>query len=210
MNAPRLGEVAHGSEPRSLEQRVQPPLEANVRHSAGRSDHVPLGLVFLAVRLDAGEILKSRVDDLALGRRHGLEWNRTAGGEDTVGGTFSGRDQSRAASLPIAARVDLHPFAVLSLCPMCDRGDDVLDGVDRPSIPADEKAEILRGRGRVHALIVLGHRDLAVRAELVRNSHDELLDELREWRLGAGWPRRDSLRCEAGCCDIEACQHSRR
>ena len=89
--------------------------------------------------------------------------------------------QRLLAARPIARGVDDHPQALTLLAPAGDPRREVLHGIDRLAVAADEQPEILAVERAGQRLPAALDVDLGVQAERV----DELLQEVLEKILGA-------------------------
>src|SRR4051794_8947813 len=124
---------------------------------------MPVGLGALRVRLDVVAVLEVLVHDLALGRAHRVERDGALGTHG-VGRRFVGLALQRLlAPLTIAGGVDDHAHPGRGR--MVTRGGlerQVLDGVDRLAVAADEEPEVvaLEGRADLAALLDDVHRGL--------------------------------------------------
>ena len=107
-------------------------------------DEVPVGLVALGVRLDVVAVLEVLVHDLALGRAHGVQRHRPAGAAARVGGLVGLAVQHLLAALAVARGVDGHPHGLVAAgVAVGDLEREVLDGVDRLAVAADEQAQVV-------------------------------------------------------------------
>ena len=84
------------------------------------------------------------MDDSPLRCAHRLEPHGRSVSNGAVGGLPSGRLEPRAAALPVAACVDLDGLAAGALPSIGDRRHDVLDGVDRAALAADDHSDVGR------------------------------------------------------------------
>ena len=107
-------------------------------------DEVAIGLGALGVRLDVVAVLEVLVDDLALGRAHRVQRDRAAGAHGVGGGLVGLALQRLLAALAVAGGVDDHAHA-RGRRVVAGRGleREVLDGVDRLAVAADEQPEVV-------------------------------------------------------------------
>src|SRR5450756_2273399 len=125
-------------------------------------------------------ILEVQMDDLALGRRHGLEGDGGALPRDFLRRALGQRRERALAALAIAHGVDDHLAPVATVAVDDDAGD-VLQGVDGGAVSTDEEAQIVAADVGLERLA-----DLAgVAVRLDAHELDGGLHELAE-RLGAG------------------------
>ena len=78
----------------------------------GRDDHAAVGLVALAVGLDAGALFEPLVDDPPLLGAHRVHLDDVVGGQRLLGGAVGASLQGLPPPLAVAGGVDDDPFAL--------------------------------------------------------------------------------------------------
>ena len=92
------------------------------------------------------------MDDLALDRRHRLERHGLAGADGVGGGPRGDVAQRPLAARPVALGVDDDLDRRL-LVPVHDGVRQVLHGVDRVAVAADQEAQVVARHRRRHAVV---------------------------------------------------------
>ena len=145
--------------------------------SGWADDDIPVRLVALALRLDAGRAFQVQVHDLPLRRAHRLEADGLARLQRLRGGAIGEIDETCFAPIAITGGVHRDPRCVAP-ARGCDRGaDDVLDGVDRLAALADQDGDAGAAEAGCDRLVPLLDVDPAVGAQRAGDPLEELVDE---------------------------------
>src|SRR4029077_18548008 len=147
-----------------------------------RDDEVALWLIALAVRLHAPPLAQVFMDDAPLRRGHRVELHGPPVPDRLLRGVVGVGPQHLGATLAIPIGVDRHPHARWPLGKH-DALGQMLDGVDRLPVFADEKAHVLAlDAAAQHALAFL-HLHLDVQSEPLGDFLEQLLELLRGLEL---------------------------
>src|SRR5437868_5669218 len=116
---------------------------------------------------------------LPLHRRHRIEFRRLAAPYDVGSGTHGNRLESEAPALAISRGVDDDLLARITVGSMDDRVDQILDGVDRLAVPADEEPRVGRAARNGDRLVVLLDVEASLDAERRRDLAEQAADLAR-------------------------------
>src|SRR5581483_5944317 len=140
--------------------------------SARDDDDVAVGLRALGASLDAGALLQREMHDLALDRRHRLEVGGLAARADLLRRAQRERLEGCTPPLAIPGCID-DDFLALLAAPVRDRVEEVLDGVDRLPVTADQKPRVGRRARRGERLLVFAHVHTRLDAERTGDAHHQ-------------------------------------
>src|SRR5580765_3247299 len=115
---------------------------ASQRSRNGDDDDVPIRLGPLARRLDPVELLEAYVHHFAFHRRHRVELDSVAVREHTLRGAHRKRLERGAPPGPVARGIDDDLLALVRLPAVHRRVREVLDRVDRLTVPADQHPQV--------------------------------------------------------------------